>query len=376
MTLKQEINLGDYRSAIGRPRHDLVTPALILDLDVARRNIATMAEYMRTVPAKLRPHIKVHKSPELARMQMEAGEALGLTTATVWEAVVMVRGGIDDILIANEVVGEEKVKALAELARDARINVAIDDAHNAEELSAAALKAGSTPGVLIDLDVGMERCGVRTKEEALRLAEHVSKLRGLRLEGMMGYEGHCMLEPDPVLRVQKAHAAMDKLMDAVDYLSQAGFESKVISGGGTGTYNITGAHPRLTELQAGSYVVMDAFHAQLVPGFPVALTVLGTVISRQGHRVVFDTGRKVIGSELGLPRLKDVPSTTAGIAEEHLLVDVDPGYPLMVGDRVEVISGYGPTTVNLHDVYYVVENDVVTEVWPIRARGAGLGPFC
>jgi len=376
MTLKQEINLGDYRSAIGRPRHDLVTPALILDLDVARRNIATMAEYMRTVPAKLRPHIKVHKSPELARMQMEAGEALGLTTATVWEAVVMVRGGIDDILIANEVVGEEKVKALAELARDARINVAIDDAHNAEELSAAALKAGSTPGVLIDLDVGMERCGVRTKEEALRLAEHVSKLRGLRLEGMMGYEGHCMLEPDPVLRVQKAHAAMDKLMDAVDHLSQAGFESKVISGGGTGTYNITGAHPRLTELQAGSYVVMDAFHAQLVPGFPVALTVLGTVISRQGHRVVFDTGRKVIGSELGLPRLKDVPSTTAGIAEEHLLVDVDPGYPLMVGDRVEVISGYGPTTVNLHDVYYVVENDVVTEVWPIRARGAGLGPFC
>jgi D-serine deaminase-like pyridoxal phosphate-dependent protein len=290
--------------------------------------------------------------------------------------VVMVRGGIDDILIANEVVGEEKVKALAELARDARINVAIDDAHTAEELSAAALKAGSTLGVLIDLDVGMERCGVRTKEEALRLAEHVSKLRGLRLEGMMGYEGHCMLEPDPVLRVQKAHAAMDKLMDAVDYLSQAGFESKVISGGGTGTYNITGAHPRLTELQAGSYVVMDAFHAQLVPGFPVALTVLGTVISRQGHRVVFDTGRKVIGSELGLPRLKDVPSTTAGIAEEHLLVDVDPGYPLKVGDRVEVISGYGPTTVNLHDVYYVVQNDVVTEVWPIRARGAGLGPFC
>jgi len=376
MTLKQEINLGDYRSAIGRSRHDLTTPALILDLDIARRNIAAMAAYMRTVPAKIRPHIKVHKSPELARMQMEAGEAIGLTTATVWEAAVMVRGGIDDILVANEVVGEAKIKAAAELAKDAHIIVAIDNAQNAEELSAAALKTGSTLGALIDLDVGMERCGVRTKEEALRLAEHASKLRGLHLEGMMGYEGHCMLEPDPVLRVQKAHAAMDKLMEAVDYLAQAGFESQVISGGGTGTYNITGAHPRLTELQAGSYVVMDAFHAQLVPGFPVALTVLGTVISQQGRRVVFDTGRKVIGSELGLPRLKDVPSTTAGIAEEHLLVDVEPGYPLKVGDRVEVISGYGPTTVNLHDVYYVVENDVVTDVWPIRARGAGLGSFC
>ena len=373
--MKEEVILGDYRAAIGRSRNELITPALILDLDVARRNIATMAEYMCTVHAKLRPHIKVHKSPELARMQMEAGESIGLTTATVWEAVVMVRGGIGDILIANEVVGGEKIKALAELARDGRISVAIDDARNAEELSAAALKAGSMLGVLIDLDVGMERCGVRNKEEALRLAEQVSKLRGLRLEGMMGYEGHCMLEPDPELRVQKAHAAMDKLMEAVDYLARAGFESKVISGGGTGTYNITGAHPRLTELQAGSYVVMDAFHAQLVPGFPVALTVLATVISRQGNRAVLDSGRKTVGSELGLPRLKDVPATTASIAEEHLLVDVEPGYPLRVGDRVEVISGYGPTTVNLHDVYYVVEKDVVTDVWPVRTRGAGLGPF-
>ncbi len=374
--MKQEINLGDYKTYIGRPRHELITPALILDLDVARKNITNMAEYMSRFPAKLRPHIKVHKSPELGRMQMEAGESIGLTTATVWEAVVMVRGGIDDILVANEVVGEEKIRTLADLAREAHIIVAIDDMQNAEELSSAALKAESTLGVLIDLDVGMERCGVRTKEAALHLVQHVSKLRGLRFEGMMGYEGHCMLEPDPDLRVRKAHAAMDKLIETVDFLTQAGFESKIISGGGTGTYNITGAHPRVTELQAGSYVVMDVFHAQLVPGFPVALTVLGSVISRQGNRVVLDSGRKAIGSELGLPRLKDVPATTVGIAEEHLLVDVDPASPVKVGDRVEVVSGYGPTTVNLHDVYYVVEHGVVTDVWPIRARGAGLGPYC
>lgn len=374
--MKQELPLGDYRSAIGRSRHDLITPALILDLDVARRNIAKMAEYMRSVPARLRPHIKVHKSPELARMQMAAGEAIGVTTATVWEAVVMVRGGIDDILIANEVVGAEKIRVLADLARSAHMIVAIDDAQNAEDLSAAALKAGSVLGVLNDLDVGMERCGVRTKEEALRLAQHVSKLQGLRLEGMMGYEGHCMLEPDPDLRVRKAHAAMDKLVEAVDFLARAGFASKIISAGGTGTYNITGAHPRVTELQAGSYAVMDAFHAQLVPGFPAALTVLATVISRQGNRVILDSGRKTVGSELGLPQLKDVPSTTAGIAEEHLLVDVEPGVSLKVGDLVEVVPGYGPTTVNLHDVFYVVENDVVTDIWPVQARGPGLGPLC
>jgi D-serine deaminase-like pyridoxal phosphate-dependent protein len=374
--LKQEVIPENYRSAIGKARHDLITPAMILDLDVARRNISTMADYMRGVSAKLRPHIKVHKSPELARMQMEAGACIGMTTATVWEAVVMARGGIDDILVANAVVGLEKIQTIAELSREAHMIVAIDDARNAEDLSNAALQAGSVLGVLIDLDVGMERCGVRSKEEALHLAEHVSKLSGLRLEGMMGYEGHCMLEPDPDRRVRKAHAAMEELMEAVDFLAQHGFESRIISGGGTGTYNITGAHPRLTELQAGSYVVMDAFHAQLIPGFPVALTVLGTVISRHGNRAILDSGRKVIGSELGLPRLKDVPSTTAGIAEEHLLVDVDVASSLRVGERVEVVSGYGPTTVNLHDVYYVVEHDIVTDVWPVRARAAGLGPFC
>lgn len=374
--MKQEAIPEKYRSAIGKARHDLITPAMILDLDVARRNISTMADYMRGVSAKLRPHIKVHKSPELARMQMEAGACIGMTTATVWEAVVMARGGIDDILVANAVVGLEKIQTIAELSREAHVIVAIDDARNAEDLSNAALQAGSVLGVLIDLDVGMERCGVRSNEEALHLAEHVSKLSGLRLEGMMGYEGHCMLEPDPDQRVRKAHAAMEELMEAVDFLAQHGFESRIISGGGTGTYNITGAHPRLTELQAGSYVVMDAFHAQLIPGFPVALTVLGTVISRHGNRVILDSGRKVIGSELGLPRLKDVASTTAGIAEEHLLVDVDVASSLRVGEKVEVVSGYGPTTVNLHDVYYVVEHDIVTDVWPVRARAAGLGPFC
>lgn len=373
--MTQETRLDHYRAAIGRARHDLITPALLLDLDMARNNINNMAAYMRTVPARLRPHIKVHKSPELARMQMQAGECIGMTTATAWEAQVMVHGGINDVLVANAVVGPEKTQVVAELAREAHIIVAIDDASNAEELSHAALAAGSMLGVLIDLDVGMERCGVRSKEEALSLAQHASKLRGLRLEGMMGYEGHCMLEPDADLRVRKAHAAMDKLMDAVDYLAQHGFESPIISGGGTGTYNITGAHPRLTELQAGSYVVMDAFHAQLIPGFPVALTVLGTIISRHGSRIILDTGRKTVGSELGLPRLKDVPATTAGIAEEHLLVDIDPANPLKVGDKLEVVTGYGPTTVNLHDVYYVVENNIVTDVWPVHVRGAGLGPY-
>src|SRR5262245_15826386 len=183
-----------YRSSIGHPREDLPTPALLLDLEVVRINIATMADRLPG-PARLRPHAKSHKCAEIARLQLEAG-AIGITTATVWEAAAMAREGVPDLLIANEVVGEEKHRVLAETASTARVTVAVDDAGKSEALSAAARRAGSEIGVLIDIDVGRGRCGVRTEEDARALAERVSGLSGLRLRGVMGYEGHCVLERD------------------------------------------------------------------------------------------------------------------------------------------------------------------------------------
>ncbi|HUU14615.1 MAG TPA: DSD1 family PLP-dependent enzyme [Terriglobia bacterium] len=362
-----------YSSAIGRDRWDLVTPALIMDLDVVRRNIQFMMQRLSTMKAKLRPHVKCQKSPELARLQVQAG-AIGVCTATVWEAMVMSLSGVEDVMIANQVGGKEKISALAKAARNGHLTVAIDNPRNAEDLSNAVQAAGSKLDVVIEVDVGMGRGGVRSAEEAVTLAQDVAKLPGLRFRGVQGYEGHCMLEPDRSVRIQKAQAAMDYLGTAIDRLAAAGFECEVVSAGGTGTYDITGNNPRVTEIQAGSYVFMDNFHGNLVPGFSRALTVLGTVVIQHGKTVVLDAGRKSVGIDFVLPTMIDYPFYQARyFAEEHALFDVDDRCRLKLGDTVELTPGYAPTTVNLYDAYHVVEKDVVVDIWPIFPRGAGHG---
>lgn len=360
-----------YKSAIGKPRNGVTTPALLLDLDVAKQNIKFMTERMRTLPAELKPHIKGQKCIELINLQIEAG-AIGVCTATVWEAIVMSREGIEDVLIANEVGGRDKIQALAEAAKLGRLSVAVDNIQNAKDLSNAARAAGSEIGVLIDVDVGQGRGGVRSVEGAVELAQSISKLSNLRLLGVMGYEGHCMLEPDRNVRIAKAKKAMDYLGEVIARLEKEGFACEVVSAGGTGTYDITGADPRVTEIQAGSYVFMDKFHGNLVPGFSRSLTVLSTIIMKHGNTLVMDAGRKSVGIDFVLPSMKEYPEYQAtAFHEEHALFDVDDRCKLEYGDTVEFIPGYAPTTVNLYDAYHVVEDDVVVDIWPIIPRGPG-----
>jgi len=286
----------------------------------------------------------------------------------------MSSGGIKDVLIANEVVGNEKLEALAQAAKSGHFTVAVDDARNAESLSEAVSRMGSEVGVIIEIDVGMGRGGVRSPSEAVNLARHLRTLPGLVFRGVQGYEGHCMLEPNRDVRVRKAREAMDCVGKVIDQLAQSGFGSEIVSAGGTGTYDITGADPRVTEIQAGSYVFMDNFHGSLVPGFSKSLTVLGTVVIQHGNTIVFDCGRKSIGIDFVQPTMVDYPSYAARyFAEEHALFDVDERCPLKLGDVMEFVPGYGPTTVNLYDAYHVVENDVVTDIWPIIPRGPGHG---
>jgi len=224
------------------------------------------------------------------------------------------------------------------------------------------------------VDVGMGRGGVRCPEEAVALAQRMETLPGLTLRGVQGYEGHCMLEPDRAQRLQKAQEAMELLGLVIDSLAARGFACDVVSAGGTGTYDITGANPRVTEIQAGSYVFMDKFHGELVPGFSPALTVLGTVVVHHGSTVVLDAGRKSVGIDFVLPTMVAYPYYTARyFAEEHALFDVDDRCSLSLGDTAELIPGYAPTTVNLYDVYHVVEDGVVVDIWPIRPRGPGHG---
>jgi len=364
-------NVEARRSAIGRARKELATPALLLDIEILRGNIAAMAEWTRT-HAKIRPHTKVHKCPEIARLQIAAG-AIGLTTATVWEAAAMVRAGFDNILIANEVAGKEKLALLASLARERSLLVGVDDPDGARALSAAMERAGARINVLVEIDVGLRRGGARSEDEALHVAQTVSSLPGLMLRGAMGYEGWVVMEPDREVRAAKAEQAIGHLAAGVERLEREGFAMEIVSAGGTNTHDMTGMHPRVTELQAGSYALMDSCYAPLSPKFQPALSIMATVMSRHGAEAVLDCGTKVVAIDLALPLSKDPNIKVREVHEEHTLVDVAADYPLRFGDTVELTVGYCGGTVNLHDVYHVVERDRVVDIWPILARGDGRG---
>ncbi len=364
-----------YGAALGRTPRDLVTPALVLDIDAARRNCEHMAQQLRSMPAKLRPHIKTHKNPDLARMQVEAG-AVGVGTATVWEAAIMAEAGIEDIFVINQVVGPAKIHTLCDLARRVSIMVAVDDPGNAAELSAAAVAAGVTLGAVIEVDTGMDRAGVDTAQQALELARHVAGLQGLVLEGLTGYEGHCSDEFDQVVRAEKQRKAMALFVSVADLLEANGFPCRILSAGGTATWNLTAATPRITEIQAGSYLLMDAYHGGpkgLIPGsgFEFALTVATTVISRPGGRLIVDCGSKSIG-EPGMSWIvghEDIG--VFGFHEEHGVFDEPRDSGLRIGDVVQLIPGYTPYTVNYYDAFHVVQGGVVVDIWPIIPRGPG-----
>jgi D-serine deaminase-like pyridoxal phosphate-dependent protein len=367
--LGQESILNAYRKSIGQRRHELTTPALILDLNFLRQNIETMAAWTRR-HSKVRPHAKAHKCVEIARLQVAAG-AVGITAATVWEALAMACAGLDNILIANELMGPEKLKRLAESARETKVLVAVDSSAAGEALARAAVAAGATIGVLVDIDVGLHRGGVRTCGEASALAAALSRLPGIALRGVMGYEGHVVMEPDRALRARKAAEAMERLMGCLEGLEHAGFEIEIVSAGSTNTYDMTGAHPRVTELQAGSYVLMDATYAPLTPAFKPALSMLATVVSRNERTAILDCGTKVMAMDLGPPAPVEPCAKIRAVHEEHTLLDMEDHERLRVGEPVEMIVGYCSGTANLNDVYHVVEDGRVVDVWPILARGPG-----
>ena len=248
-----------YAPAIGRAPDDLTTPALLLDLPVLRANLRFMGEHMRDAPTTLRAHVKVHKSPHIARLEVEGG-AIGIGCATVWEAIVMARAGIRDVFVINEVVGAERLRALALLARECDAKVAVDDPIHVDLLSAAATAAGSTIGVLIDVDEGMHRCGVASPAEALPLARRIADAPGLSFVGVTGYEGHCSLEFDPVKRHAMAREAMAVLTGVASHLGSNGLPCRIVSAAGTGTWETTSRYPGVTEIQPGSYATMDGHH--------------------------------------------------------------------------------------------------------------------
>lgn len=361
-------------SLIGRPIAEVDTPALVVDADVMDANITGMAKYFETVPAWLRPHAKTHKSPVIAKMQIDAG-APGITCAKLGEAEVLFAGGVKDILIANELIGQQKIARLVRLARHADIGVAVDHAQNAKDISDAAVDAGSTIRVLIEINVGQNRCGVDSAQDVLELVKVVDSLPNLEFYGFNAYEGHLVMHVSKDERVQLVKDAMAPMLEAREHVENAGFEVTVVSGGGTGTYDITSHIPGFNEIQAGSYVFMDATYSAVEgpdKAFAPGIFLWSTVISRPVEdRSVLDIGLKTVTPEYGVPKFLDVSGATInGLSDEHAKVTMEgDARQLKIGDKVRLQPGHVCTTVNLHDTFVVVRKGIVEALWPIAGRG-------
>ncbi len=353
-----------------RHLHDISTPALLVDAGALDRNIRRMAAFFADGPCRLRPHVKAHKTPEIARRQLAAGSCVGLTCATVDEAE-MVADFCDDVLLANEIVSPAKCDRVAVLASRTRLTVAIDSPDGLRAVAAAAGRAGTTLDVLVDLDVGQGRCGVTPGADAVTLARLVSQTPGVRLRGVMGYEGHVQPVRERAAREAQARDAMGRLVATAEHLRAQGLPCDVVSGGGTGTYDISGRVPGVTEIQAGSYALMDTDYGAVEVGFEPAFFVLGTVVSCPvPGRVVADCGHKSSTKDHGNPGVKGMPGAmVTSLNDEHATIALPPGVSLQIGDRVALLPSHTDPTINLHDALYVVEGETVVDVWPIVGRG-------
>ncbi|HJP32837.1 MAG TPA: DSD1 family PLP-dependent enzyme [Candidatus Latescibacteria bacterium] len=371
---------------IGMPVDEIDTPVLLVDLDDLEYNINMLATHFAQAGKHLRPHTKSHKTPAIAHLQLQAG-AIGVTCAKLGEAEVMANAGIDDILIANQVVGRFKIPRLMELARRCNIMAAVDHPDNLADLDSAAGSAGVRPRLLVEVNIGHNRCGVLAEsEEAVDLCRAVENATNLHFAGIMGYQGHVVDLPDASERESGARECLERLSTAVTNVRSSGLSVDIVSTSATGDYYISTACDAVTEVQAGSYALMDAAYGQLDLGFRNALTVLTTVTSRPTpDQAITDAGLKTLTPEHGFPLVR-LPSREGievgwdpeglrflechALSEEHgRLRTVGGDCHLQPGDLIEFIPGHGCTTMNLHDQIYAVRDDRLEAVWPIAARG-------
>lgn len=367
LTATNRIATSDPR--IGRPLTELDTPTLLLDRAASDRNLARMAAFFQDRPAKLRPHFKNHKCVTLAKRQLAAG-AIGMTCAKLGEAEVLVDHGVKDILIANQLVGEPKMARLARLGTKARIGIAVDHQQHATAISKAATAAGAVIHLLVEVDIGMGRCGVAPGKPALELAKRIAELPGVRFAGLQAFEGHLVNVLDREERTERARAAMQLAIETRHMIEAAGIAVDCVSGCSSATYDSTGVMTGVDEIQAGTYATMDRQYHRLVPEFEIALSVLVSVISRPASgRAVLDLGVKGAGGEFGVPAIRDFPDVEIPffLSEEHTVVRHAPDWT--IGQVLHLIPSHACTTCNLYREMVVHENGCVVDVWPIEASG-------
>lgn len=349
------------------PVHLLPTPALLLDLAAMEANLARMAAFFRGRSVGLRPHFKNHRVLALARRQIEAG-AIGITCARLWQAASLASGGISNVLLANEIAGEAQLRELADLSRQIPLIAAVDNAQVVDDMARIARDRKAQIHVVVDVDLGLQRCGVQPGEAALVLARHCVA-RGLVFRGLMGYEGHLQPLPPGPQKTTSVEQAMRALLDSKRMIETAGIAVEIVSCGGTGDYDIVGRCAGITEHQGGSYLLMDAWYAPFAPDFRQALSVLATVISKtERRRIVVDAGVKAISGERGLCSVKGrADLRVVALHAEHAPIELlQPDAPVAVGDKLELAVQYHDGTIHLHRKMYGIRDGMVEEVFDIE----------
>jgi D-serine deaminase-like pyridoxal phosphate-dependent protein len=359
-------------SPIGLPIDALDTPALLLDLDALEHNIGVMAGHIAARGKQWRPHAKAFKTPAIAHKLMSAG-ALGLTVAKVSEAEVFAASGIDDILIAHMVVGPSKAARLAALQRSADVKATVDHADHLGPLAEAARAACVTIGLLVDVDIGLGRAGVRRVEDAVALARRVAGTPGLRFDGLMGYEGHALTIDDPIEKRRAVSVAIERLGEAVRAVESAGLPCPIVSAAGSGSYQITADLPHVTELQAGGGIFGCMYYLEVcrVAGHRTALGVLASVVSRPTRDLaILDAGRKAMSDYRITPVLPRFPGCPVlNLSAEHATIRLVPEVDLRIGEKIVVTPGYSDLTFVLHDRVLGTRGGVVEAAWPLWGRG-------
>lgn len=356
----------------------LETPAVVVDLDILEANIARLSTYARSHTLHLRPHTKTHKTPAIAQIQVAAGSH-GITVAKTGEAEVMAASGLDNILLAYPVFGEKKLSRLANLALEKKITIAIDSAITAEALSHAAQSAGSTINILVELDVGMRRCGVSSAEEAEKLARVVDKLPGISFSGLNLYPGHIWAPPAEQRKPLQEISA--KLAEVLNLLSRSGLSCEVVSGGSTPTALQSHYIEGLTEIRPGTYVYNDRNTLGVGActladcALRVIVTVVSTAVSGRaivdGGTKTFSSDRFLSGTHEGFGYITEHPEILLeGMSEEHGHLNIsETAHKLRVGERLSIIPNHVCACVNMHDRIWYHRNGVVEGVWHVAGRG-------
>ena len=370
----------DIPALPGMAEADIQTPCLVLDLDALERNIKKMGDIAKAMGVRHRVHGKMHKSVDVAKLQESLGGSCGVCCQKVSEAEVFARGGIKDVLVSNQVRDPAKIDRLARLPKlGARTIVCVDEIANVADLSAAAMRHGTEIEVLVEIDCGAGRCGVKTTPDVVAIAQAVAAAAGLKFAGIQAYQGamqHMDLYAD---RKAKIDIAVAQVADAVAGLRAVGLECDIVGGGGTGSYSFEGTSGVYNELQCGSYAFMDADYGRILDKdgkridqgeWENALFLLTSVMSHaKADKAIVDAGLKAQSVDSGLPVVfgrTDVKYVKC--SDEHGVID-DPAGVLKVNDKLRLVPGHCDPTCNVHDWYVGVRGGVVEVVWPVSARG-------